>query len=87
MDWYSLGVLIFEMFTGEPPFFSDSQSKIFNNICEETLIIPHTIPPLARDLIKKLMDRDPSKRLEGMTESGVRGHPWFEEIGTIFIII
>lgn len=93
MDWYSLGVLIFEMFTGEPPFFSDSQSKIFANICEETLVIPETIPEAARDLISNLMDREPSNRLKGLKKEGIKGHSWFKNFGifqfifSIYILI
>jgi len=32
VDWYLLGVLLYEMIVGQPPYFSDSKQELFNNI-------------------------------------------------------
>ena len=63
VDWYLLGVLLYEMIIGVTPFFSNSKEQIFYNIENEKLVIPDFVSKEASDLIRKLLERDPSKRL------------------------
>ena len=84
MDWYNLGVLIFEMFTGNPPFFAETQSEIFNNIKTQELVLPPEMSEEVKDLVSKLMERDPAKRLTNIKKSGIRMHSWFKNIGNLY---
>lgn len=63
IDWYLLGVLIYEMLVGVPPYFNTDKSKLFENIQQGPLKIPHTMTPAARTLILSLLNRNPTKRL------------------------
>jgi serine/threonine protein kinase len=79
IDWYLLGVLIYEMLVGVPPYFNTDKAKLFENIQQGPLKIPHTMPPAARNLILALLNRNPSKRLgsgPGDAEE-VKNHEFF----------
>jgi serine/threonine protein kinase len=82
IDWYLLGVLIYEMLVGVPPYFNTDKTKLFENIQQGPLKIPHTMPPPARSIILLLLNRNPSKRLgAGPTDAEeVKEHEFFADI-------
>ena len=81
VDWYLLGVLFYEMLIGFPPFYSSNREQMFRNIETAKLRVPARVSALAKDLIKKLMKRDPGKRLgTGGDAEEVKGHPFFANI-------
>jgi serine/threonine protein kinase len=63
IDWYLLGVLIYEMLVGVPPYFNPDKTILFKNIEMGPLKIPHTMPQPARQIILLLLNRNPAKRL------------------------
>ena len=74
VDWYLLGVLIYEMLVGSPPYFSRSREQLFHNIQYGELHFPHSLSTEAKALISavistQLLERNPRKRLG----SGVHG--------------
>lgn len=71
VDWWALGILVYEMLVGYPPFFDESPFKIYESILECTLRFPKWVDPRARDLIKGLLTLDPTKRL-GTLKRGVQ---------------
>ncbi|QDS75134.1 cAMP-dependent protein kinase catalytic subunit [Venturia effusa] len=83
VDWWSLGILIFEMLCGFTPFWDGgSPMKIYENILKGKVKYPPYIHPDAQDLLMKLITSDLSKRL-GNLHSGSKGvmdHPWFAEV-------
>lgn len=84
LDWYLLGVLLYEMLVGQTPYFSTNKDQLFNNILYGKLKLPKSISSEVRSLLIALLSRNPSKRL-GATP-GERGaleimrHPFFEGI-------
>ena len=54
VDWYLLGVLIYEMVTGLPPFYSSNRDKLFENIVKGQLLIPNYISENCKDIIKNV---------------------------------
>uniref|UniRef100_A0A8C9W0T4 Ribosomal protein S6 kinase n=1 Tax=Scleropages formosus TaxID=113540 RepID=A0A8C9W0T4_SCLFO len=86
VDWWSLGVLMYELLTGGSPFAVDgdgnSHSDISRRILKSQPPFPKDIGPLARDIIQRLLVKDPSKRL-GSGPSGaddVKKHPFYQKI-------
>lgn len=81
VDWWSVGVILFEMLVGYPPFFSDDPSITCQKIIHwrKTLIIPSdaNLSPAATDLIKCLIN-DADKRLGSKGVQDIKNHPFFE---------
>jgi serum/glucocorticoid-regulated kinase 2 len=65
VDWWTLGVLLYEMLTGLPPFYDENTNEMYRKILSEPLHFPgpEIVPPAARDLLSKLLDRDANRRL------------------------
>ena len=76
VDWWTLGVLLYEMLTGLPPFYDENTNEMYRKILAEPLHFPgpEIVPPAARDLLTKLLDRDATRRLgtNGASEIKVR---------------
>lgn len=83
VDWWSLGILIFEMLCGYTPFWdTGSPMKIYENILKGRVRYPPYIHPDAQDLLQHLITSDLTKRL-GNTHGGAEGikkHQWFAEV-------
>ncbi|BGP20952.1 hypothetical protein JCM10213_006668 [Rhodosporidiobolus nylandii] len=81
-DWWALGVLLFELLAGYPPFFADNPLEIYEKILQGRFGIPSHVDPLARDLIRRLLTADLSKRLGNLKGGAqdVKDHPWFEGV-------
>lgn len=80
VDWWTLGVLLYEMLTGLPPFYSENQNEMYEKILEEDLTFPMFVAPVARDLLSKLLDRNPQKRLGANGAQEIKDHAFFQDI-------
>ncbi|XP_043525759.1 cAMP-dependent protein kinase catalytic subunit PRKX isoform X2 [Frieseomelitta varia] len=80
VDWWALGVLIYEMLAGFPPFFDDNPFGIYEKILSGRIEWPKHMDPIAKDLIKKLLIADRTKRLGNMRQGAddVKRHRWFK---------
>jgi len=80
VDWWSLGVILFEMLVGYPPFFSEDPSLTCQKILhwKKTFSIPPEaqLSPAAIDLLKKLI-ADPNERLGVNGVEEIKMHPFF----------
>ncbi|KAG9440943.1 hypothetical protein H6P81_021108 [Aristolochia fimbriata] len=82
-DWWSVGIILFELITGIPPFTARVPEIIFDNILNQEIPWPevHTdISYEAQDLIKRLLLQNPDHRLGVNGASEVKVHPFFEGI-------
>jgi serine/threonine-protein kinase Psk1 len=68
-DWWSLGALGFDLLTGSPPFGGNNYTKIQQNIVKQKLSLPYFLSPDAKDLLTRLLRKEPNKRL------GAKGKP------------
>eukprot|EP01125_Pyxidicula_operculata_P008527 TRINITY_DN2857_c0_g1_i2.p1 TRINITY_DN2857_c0_g1~~TRINITY_DN2857_c0_g1_i2.p1 ORF type:complete len:403 (+),score=103.12 TRINITY_DN2857_c0_g1_i2:58-1266(+) len=64
VDWWSFGTLMFEMLTGLPPFYCEDVQLMYAKIMTAELEIPDCISGDAVDILSKLLERDPEKRLQ-----------------------
>lgn len=70
VDWWTLGILIYEMNAGIDPFTDEDPMIIYQNILKGKVKFPRDMDREAKSLIKHLLVADPSKRL-GMLKNGV----------------
>ncbi|KAK4628838.1 Serine/threonine-protein kinase gad8 [Fulvia fulva] len=82
VDWWTLGVLLYEMLTGLPPFYDENTNEMYRKILSEPLHFPgpEIVPPAARDLLSKLLDRDATRRLGTNGAAEIKAHPFFHSI-------
>eukprot|EP00340_Litonotus_pictus_P003606 CAMPEP_0170515198 /NCGR_PEP_ID=MMETSP0209-20121228/1660_1 /TAXON_ID=665100 ORGANISM="Litonotus pictus, Strain P1" /NCGR_SAMPLE_ID=MMETSP0209 /ASSEMBLY_ACC=CAM_ASM_000301 /LENGTH=243 /DNA_ID=CAMNT_0010799579 /DNA_START=772 /DNA_END=1503 /DNA_ORIENTATION=+ len=82
-DWWSFGIILYEMLCSIPPFYSREVDKMFEFIKTSELKFKpqYKVSADAQDIITKLLQRDPSKRLGskgGLNE--IKSHPFFEKV-------
>ncbi len=63
VDWWSFGALGFDLLTGSPPFQGQNHAKIQEKIVKQKLVMPYFLGPDAKDLLTRLLRKEPSKRL------------------------
>jgi len=86
-DWWALGILIFEMAAGHPPFYADQPLQIYEKIVAGKLRCPDHFSTDLKDLVKNLLQVDLTKRF-GNLKNGVddiKSHKWFSNIDWIAI--
>ncbi|XWS28918.1 hypothetical protein CRYUN_Cryun25bG0113100 [Craigia yunnanensis] len=83
VDWWALGILLFEMLYGYTPFRGKTRQKTFANVLQKDLKFPRSIQVSlhAKQLMYRLLHRDPKCRLgsrEGASE--IKQHPFFKGV-------
>jgi hypothetical protein len=82
VDHWSLGVLLYEMFEGHTPFYTDGmdQMDLFRAIARGRYSMPKQISSAAKSILEGLLTRDPKFRLGSLAagEYGIYHHPWFK---------
>uniref|UniRef100_A0A8C3FWS7 cAMP-dependent protein kinase n=1 Tax=Chrysemys picta bellii TaxID=8478 RepID=A0A8C3FWS7_CHRPI len=79
VDWWALGVLIYEMAAGYPPFFADQPIQIYEKIVSGKVRFPSHFSSDLKDLLRNLLQVDLTKRF-GNLKNGVndiKNHKWF----------
>lgn len=79
VDWWAVGVLIFEMRCGHSPFESKSQMEMFKRITKRDLVQPKEFEPELQSLIDGLLQVDLTRRLGNMHNGtdDIKSHPYF----------
>ena len=79
-DWWSLGILIYEMIFGIPCFYSQNIKKMYKNILTKRPKFPNYAPisEECKDFLKKLLKKNPANRLGTTADSlEIMNHPFF----------
>ncbi|XP_066580293.1 serine/threonine-protein kinase N2-like [Amia ocellicauda] len=82
VDWWALGVLIFQMLVGERPFQGDFRRELFHRIAKAKVKYPQFLSSTATSIMKKLLNKSPGKRLGAGKEDAeeVKKHPFFRSV-------
>jgi len=79
VDWWSLGILCYELCIGLPPFYDQNLHKMYLKIKTQSPKFPSYMTPQCQDLIVRFLNRDPKERLgSGPNDvEDIKKHSWF----------
>ncbi|KAM6963099.1 serine/threonine-protein kinase N2-like [Aplochiton taeniatus] len=82
VDWWGLGVLIFEMLVGESPFPGDDEEEVFDSIVNDEVRYPKFLSAEAISIMRRLLRRNPDRRLGAGERDAeeVKSHPFFKTL-------
>ncbi|OUM51964.1 hypothetical protein BVG19_g1110 [[Candida] boidinii] len=80
VDFWTLGVLLYEMLTSLPPFYDEDVNIMYKKILHDPLVFPNYLDSKTCSLIKGLLNRDPRKRLGYNGVSEIKNHPFFDDV-------
>uniref|UniRef100_A0A8C1WVX3 protein kinase C n=1 Tax=Cyprinus carpio TaxID=7962 RepID=A0A8C1WVX3_CYPCA len=82
VDWWGLGVLIYEMLVGESPFPGDDEEEVFDSIVNDEVRYPRFLSTEAIGIMRRLLRRNPERRL-GSSErdaEDIKKQPFFRNM-------
>jgi len=81
-DWWSVGILIFDMLTGEPPFRHKNEGTLQQKILKDKIHLPNYLSSETHSIMKGLLNRDDKKRLgSGVTGTQeIKNHSFFKGV-------
>uniref|UniRef100_A0A8C7SK85 Protein kinase C n=1 Tax=Oncorhynchus mykiss TaxID=8022 RepID=A0A8C7SK85_ONCMY len=77
VDWWSFGVLLYEMLIGQSPFHGRDEEELFQSIRTDDPCYPQWLAKDARDILIKLFVREPERRLG--VKGNIRQHSFFKD--------
>ncbi|KAM9364359.1 microtubule-associated serine/threonine-protein kinase 2 [Pholidichthys leucotaenia] len=83
VDWWAMGVILYEFLLGCAPFFGDTPEELFGQVISDEIMWPEedeALPQDAQDLISKLLRQNPLERLGTGSAFEVKQHPFFTDL-------
>ncbi|XP_069558420.1 microtubule-associated serine/threonine-protein kinase 3 isoform X3 [Brachyistius frenatus] len=80
VDWWAMGIILYEFLVGCVPFFGDTPEELFGQVVSDEIIWPEgddALPADAQDVITRLLRQTPLDRLGTGGASEVKQHPFF----------
>ncbi|KAJ3416581.1 camp-dependent protein kinase catalytic subunit [Chytridiales sp. JEL 0842] len=80
-DWWSFGIVTYELMAGYSPFQAESPVKIYEKVLKGEMRWSSQITPLGKTLLSALLESEPSKRLGAKGgATALKVHPWFKGV-------
>jgi serum/glucocorticoid-regulated kinase 2 len=80
VDWWDLGVIFYEMLIGIPPFYSKDDNERRHKIIGQEIQLHESLPSTVKDILTRLLDKDPTKRLGANGAAEVKSHLFFHSL-------
>ncbi|KAH9374904.1 hypothetical protein HPB48_021333 [Haemaphysalis longicornis] len=83
LDWWSAGVTFYKLMTGRVPFRGETKEELKDKIINQPLKWPkveehpHSATPEAKDMVFKMLKKNPVERLGSNSYADIRGHPFY----------
>merc|ERR1712137_136187 len=83
VDWWALGILLYELTVGIPPFYNQNVNEMYQKIQQGVLRFPPFLSQNCKDLIVALLNRKPEDRLGSKNDfDELKVHPFFQDLRT-----
>ncbi|GAV29873.1 hypothetical protein PMKS-003379 [Pichia membranifaciens] len=82
-DWWSLGAVLFDMLTGQPPFTGNNNKRIMDKVLTQKVRYPFYLSQIAKDFLNKCLNKNMEKRInidDDAVFAKVKGHQFFRYI-------
>ena len=82
LDWWTVGVLTYEMIEGDPPFTGTSEMEVYGKVTRLSYSCSNRFHDSSVDLVDKLLKREPENRLGNLRNGAndVMAHSWFHDL-------
>ncbi|KAM9435265.1 protein kinase C, eta, b [Clarias gariepinus] len=84
VDWWAMGILLFEMLCGHAPFEAETEDELFESILRDEVIYSSWLSNEAEHILRGFLTRDPSRRLGCVKwdggERAITDHPFFSDL-------
>uniref|UniRef100_A0A8C3SQM8 non-specific serine/threonine protein kinase n=1 Tax=Chelydra serpentina TaxID=8475 RepID=A0A8C3SQM8_CHESE len=83
VDWWAMGIILYEFLVGSVPFFGDTPEELFGQVISDEIAWPEgdeALPPDAQDLTSKLLCQNPLERLGTGSAFEVKQHRFFKDL-------
>jgi len=87
VDWWALGILVYEMLAGYPPFWDENTNVIYEKIIEGEIAWHPEVEGPAKDMISKLLEKDSNKRLGNMKQGAqeIMNHKFYDGVDWVSV--
>ena len=86
LDFWALGAIIHEMVTGSPPFYSEDQNDMFDQIKNKPFKMQAVATDQCKSLLAGLLMKNPQERLGAKNINDIKEHPWFGSVNWLAVL-